>query len=72
MTPDAAEVTATAGAAGVAAAMWLARRPTRGRWALALVAGACLLPAAGNDDWHTRLSDTPRMSPISRSVRFLT
>jgi hypothetical protein len=46
-------------ATGVAAAMWLARRPTRGRWALALVAGACLLPAAGNDQWHTRLADVP-------------
>ena len=46
-------------AAGVAAAMWLARRPTRARWALALVAVACLLPAVGNDDWHTRLDDVP-------------
>jgi hypothetical protein len=44
-------------AAGVAAAIWLARRPTRARWALALVAVACLLPAVGNDDWHTRLDD---------------
>jgi hypothetical protein len=44
-------------AAGVAAAMWLDRRPTRARWAFALVAVACLLPAVGNDDWHTRLDD---------------
>jgi hypothetical protein len=46
-------------AAGVAAAIWLARRPTRARWALALVAVACLLPAVGNDDWHTRLDEVP-------------
>ena len=46
-------------AAGLAAAMWLARRPSRARWALALVAVACLLPAVGNDDWHTRLDDVP-------------
>jgi hypothetical protein len=46
-------------AAGVAAAMWLDRRPTRARWAFALVAVACLLPAVGNDDWHTRLAELP-------------
>jgi hypothetical protein len=46
-------------AAGVAAAIWLARRSTRGRWALALVAVACLVPAVGNDDWHTRLDEVP-------------
>lgn len=46
-------------AAGLAAAIWLARRPTPARWALALVAVACLLPAVGNDDWHTQLEDVP-------------
>lgn len=46
-------------AAGVAAAIWLARRPSRARWSLALVAVACLLPAVGDDDWHTRLDEVP-------------
>jgi hypothetical protein len=43
--------------AGIIVAMWLARRPSRGRWAIALVAAACLLPAVGSSEWHTRVSE---------------
>ncbi len=46
-------------AAGVMVAMWLAWRPTRARWALALAGLALLLPAAGHGEWSTRLTDLP-------------
>ena len=46
-------------AAGVMLAMWLARGRGVARWAAALVGLALILPAVGNGDWHTRLTDLP-------------
>lgn len=46
-------------AAGVIVAMWLAWRPSRGRWALALVGVAALLPAVGDREWRTPLHELP-------------
>jgi hypothetical protein len=46
-------------AAGVMVAMWLAWRPSRARWALALAGLALLLPAVGHDEWRTRLTEVP-------------
>ncbi len=45
--------------AAVAVALWLAWRGGRGRWALALVAVAFLLPAVGNTIWETPIADPP-------------
>jgi hypothetical protein len=46
-------------AAGVMVAMWLAWRPSRVRWALALAGLALLVPAVGHREWHTQLADLP-------------
>ncbi|HET8822506.1 MAG TPA: hypothetical protein VFM57_13235 [Thermoleophilaceae bacterium] len=45
--------------AAVAAALWLAWRGGRWRWALALVAVAFLLPDPGNTIWRTPIGDPP-------------
>jgi hypothetical protein len=49
-------------AAGVIVALWLAWRPSVGRWMLAAVTLVVLAPAAGNASWHTKLSDRPFFS----------
>ena len=49
-------------AAGLMAAMWLARSPAAARWALALLAVAALLPAFGHRDWHTEIAQVPFFS----------
>jgi hypothetical protein len=46
-------------AAGVMLAMWLARGRGPARWAAALAGIALMLPAVGNGEWHTRLTDLP-------------
>jgi hypothetical protein len=46
-------------AAGVMVAMWLAWRPSRARWGLALAGVTLLLPAIGHTEWRTRLTDLP-------------
>jgi hypothetical protein len=46
-------------AAGLVLALWLARRPSAGRWALAALAIAFMLPAFGDRNWHTRLQELP-------------
>ena len=45
--------------AAVAAALWLAWRGGRWRWALALVAVVFLLPDPGNTIWRTPIADPP-------------
>ena len=49
-------------AAGVIVALWLAWRPSVGRWMLAALTLVVLAPAAGNASWHTTLSDRPFFS----------
>lgn len=44
-------------ATAVALAMWLARGSGPARWALAAAALLCLLPAVGNEQWHTSVKD---------------
>jgi hypothetical protein len=46
-------------AAGLATALWLARRPSPGRWALAALTIVFLLPAVGNRSFHTELQELP-------------
>ena len=44
-------------AAAVIVALWLAWRPGRARWGLALLVVASLIPAVGNRAWHTPTVD---------------
>jgi len=46
-------------AAAVIVALWLARRPSAGSWALAALVVLSLAPAVGSSAWHTPLSDPP-------------
>jgi hypothetical protein len=43
--------------AAVIVALWLAWRPSAGRWALAIAVVVVLLPAVGNATWHTELPE---------------
>jgi hypothetical protein len=45
--------------AAVIVAMWLARRESAARWALALLVVASFLPNFGNAAWNTKISDPP-------------
>jgi hypothetical protein len=44
-------------AVAVIVTMWLAARPSEGRWALALVSAAFLVPSFGAEIWHARADD---------------
>jgi hypothetical protein len=46
-------------AAGMVVTLWLTWRPSAARWALAILAVACLAPAVGNAAWNTSLVDVP-------------
>jgi hypothetical protein len=46
-------------AVAVIVAMWLAAQPSRGRWALALVSVAFLIPSFGASFWHASADDPP-------------
>jgi hypothetical protein len=48
-------------------ALWLAWRPSVGRWMLAAVTLVVLAPAVGNASWHTTLSDRPFFSHADTS-----
>jgi hypothetical protein len=49
-------------AAAVIVALWLAWRPSVGRWLLTAATLAVVAPAVGNASWHTELSDRPFFS----------
>ena len=55
--------------AGMMLAMWLAWRPSRGRWALALAGLVFLAPAVGHTEWQTRLVEVQFFSEGGHEAR---
>jgi hypothetical protein len=56
-------------AAGVMVAMWLAWRPSRARWGLALAGLALLVPAVGHREWRTQLTEVPFFAGVGHERR---